>query len=54
MPVHTSEMLSKNLYNFLAPMLDEGLLKLDWDDEVVAGTALAHAGEIPGLTKSSW
>lgn len=45
MPVHTSEMLSKNLYNFLAPMLDEGLLKLDWDDEVVAGTALAHAGE---------
>ena len=46
MPVHTSEMFSKNLYNFLAPMLSEGLLKLDWDDEVIAGTALTHAGEV--------
>ena len=46
MPVHTSEMFSKNLFNFLAPMLSDGLLKLDWDDEVVAGTALAHAGDV--------
>ena len=46
MPVHTSEMFSRNLFNFLAPMLSEGLLKLDWDDEVIAGTALTHAGEV--------
>lgn len=46
MPGSTSEMFSRNLYNFLAPMLSEGLLKLDWDDEVVAGTALTHAGEV--------
>ncbi len=46
MPVHTSEMFSKNLFNFLVPMLSEGLLKLDWDDEVIAGTALTHAGEV--------
>jgi len=46
MPVHTSEMFSKNLYNFLAPMLSEGLLKLDWDDEVITGTALTHAGVV--------
>jgi NAD(P) transhydrogenase subunit alpha len=46
MPVHTSEMFSKNLFNFLAPMLSEGLLKLDWEDEVIAGTALTHAGEV--------
>ncbi len=46
MPVHTSEMFSKNLYNFIAPMLSEGLLVLDWDDEVIAGTALTHAGEV--------
>ena len=46
MPVHTSEIISKNLFNFLAPMLSEGLLKLDWDDEVIAGTALTHAGEV--------
>ncbi len=46
MPVHSSEMFSKNLLNFLAPMLDEGLLVLDWEDEVIAGTALTHAGEV--------
>jgi len=46
MPMHTSEMFSKNLYNFIAPMLDQGLLKLDWDDEVVAGTALTHDGDV--------
>ncbi|MBK9697109.1 MAG: NAD(P) transhydrogenase subunit alpha [Propionibacteriaceae bacterium] len=46
MPVHSSEMFSKNLFNFLAPMLDAGLLVLDWEDEVIAGTALTHAGEV--------
>lgn len=46
MPVHTSEMFSKNLFNFIAPMLADGLLALDWEDEVVAGTALTHAGDI--------
>lgn len=46
MPVHTSEMFAKNLFNFISPMLDEGLLKLDWDDEVIAGTVLTHAGEV--------
>lgn len=46
MPGSTSEMFSRNLYNFLAPMLSEGLLKLDWTDEVIAGTALTHAGEV--------
>ena len=46
MPSSTSEMFSKNLLNFLAPMLDEGLLVLDWEDEVIAGTALTHAGEV--------
>lgn len=46
MPVHTSEMFSKNLLNFLTPMLKDGTLSLDWDDEVIAGTALTHAGEV--------
>jgi NAD(P) transhydrogenase subunit alpha len=46
MPVHASEMYSKNLLNFINPILDQGLLKLDWDDEVVAGAALTHGGEV--------
>ena len=46
MPIHASEMYSKNLLNFITPMFNEGLLNLDWDDEVVAGAALTHAGEV--------
>jgi len=46
MPVHASEMYSKNLLNFLTPMMSDGLLRLDWDDEVVAKAALTHAGEV--------
>jgi len=46
MPVHASEMYSKNLLNFITPMINEGLLHLDWEDEVVAGAALTHAGEV--------
>lgn len=46
MPVHSSEMFSKNLLNFITPMIAEGSLKLDFEDEVVAGTVLTHAGSI--------
>jgi NAD(P) transhydrogenase subunit alpha len=46
MPVHTSEMYAKNLLNFINPMLSEGLLKLDWEDEVITGACLTHGGEV--------
>ncbi|MDR1790802.1 MAG: NAD(P) transhydrogenase subunit alpha [Propionibacteriaceae bacterium] len=46
MPIHASEMYSKNLLNFINPMLTEGLLNLDWEDEVIAGAALTHDGEV--------
>jgi NAD(P) transhydrogenase subunit alpha len=44
--LHASEMYARNVFNFLALMIDkEGALKLDWDDELIAKTCLAHAGE---------
>ncbi|MFV0286961.1 MAG: NAD(P) transhydrogenase subunit alpha, partial [Demequina sp.] len=46
MPVHTSEMFSKNLFNFTAPMITDGELTVDWSDEVIAGTALTHNGYV--------
>lgn len=46
MPVHSSEMYAKNLYNFISPFIKEGALSLDWEDEIVAGTCLTHAGEV--------
>ena len=44
--VHASEMYAKNLLNFLTPMIKDGQLAPDWDDEVIADSALTHAGEI--------
>jgi len=46
MPAHASEMYAKNLFNFIAPFIKEGQLALDWEDEVMAGTCLTHAGEL--------
>lgn len=46
MPVHASEMYAKNLFNFISPFIKDGALALDWEDEVMAGACLTHAGEI--------
>src|SRR5690606_10438514 len=46
MPVHASEMYAKNLFNFISTFIKDGALTLDWEDEVIAGACLAHAGEI--------
>jgi NAD(P) transhydrogenase subunit alpha len=44
--LHASEMYARNVFNFLSLLLDkEGQLGLDWNDELVAKTCLAHAGE---------
>ncbi len=45
-PVHASEMYARNLYNFLELSLKDGVLALDWDDELIAKTCITHAGEI--------
>jgi NAD(P) transhydrogenase subunit alpha len=39
-------MYAKNLFNFLVPFIKDGELKLDWNDEVVAGSAFTHEGAI--------
>jgi NAD(P) transhydrogenase subunit alpha len=46
MPVHASEMIAKNLFNFISPFIKDGALALDWEDEVLAGSCLTHAGEV--------
>ena len=46
MPTHASELFSRNIYNFLSPFIKDGKLELDWNDEVVAQTALCHNGKI--------
>jgi len=44
--VHASEMYAKNLLNFLSPMIRDGKLVPDWEDEVFAGSVLTHEGII--------
>ncbi|MDE2089388.1 MAG: Re/Si-specific NAD(P)(+) transhydrogenase subunit alpha [Gammaproteobacteria bacterium] len=46
LPVHASEMYAKNLFNFFSPMVKEGTLQPDWNDEVIAGSALTRDGRI--------
>ena len=43
---NASEMYARNLFNFISPAIDEGELKIDWEDEVFASSALTHDGEI--------
>jgi len=45
-PVNSSEMYSKNLFNLLSLMIKDGELEIDWNDEILAKSALTHAGEI--------
>lgn len=46
-PLHASEMYAKNLYNLLQLLIDEeGGLKVDVEDDVIAGCLLAHEGKI--------
>jgi len=45
-PVHASEMYAKNLFNLLGLFIEDKALNLNWDDEVIAGCALTHDGEI--------
>jgi NAD(P) transhydrogenase subunit alpha len=41
-----SELYSKNQFNLLALMLKENVITIDWDDEILAQTALTHDGKL--------
>ena len=44
--LHASEMYARNVLNFLSLIIDKtGALAIDWNDELLAKTCLAHAGE---------
>ena len=43
---NASEMFARNLFNFISPAIDDGELKIDWEDEVFAQSVLTKDGEI--------
>ena len=46
MPVHASQMYSRNIATFLNHLVREGELHLDFEDEIISGTCITHAGKI--------
>lgn len=46
MPIHASQLYSKNVANLLGLLIKDGQLNLDFNDEIIAGTCITHNGEI--------
>lgn len=45
-PMHASQLYSKNIFNFLKVLIsDEGALNLDFENEILKSSCIAHAGE---------
>lgn len=45
-PHHASQMYSKNIATFLLNLVEDGQVKIDSEDEIVAGTLIARDGKI--------
>ena len=47
-PVDTSTLYARNLFNFIEPMIDRdnGALAIDWEDEVIRGALLTRGGAV--------
>ena len=45
-PVHASQLLTKNISTFLLNMADEGELSVDMEDDIVAATLVTENGEV--------
>ena len=43
--VNASEMFAKNVLNFISPMIKNGELTIDWNDQVITDSAATHAGQ---------
>jgi len=46
MPIHASQMYAKNIYNLLELMVKDKELKLNLEDDIIAGTIITRDGEI--------
>lgn len=46
MPVHASQMYAKNLLTLVQYLVKDGALALNFEDDIISGTCVAHAGEV--------
>lgn len=47
--LHASEMYARNVYNFVSLLLDDGVLAVDWDDELLAKTVWPERDVAPAV-----
>jgi NAD(P) transhydrogenase subunit alpha len=43
---HASDMYARNLLNFFTPLVKDGAINIDWNDEVYAKSVVTHDGKI--------
>ena len=46
LPFHASQMYARNISSFLLHIVKDGVLRLDFQDEIIRETCVTHAGEI--------
>lgn len=46
MPVHASQMYAKNILTLVQYLVKDGQMQMNFDDDIIAETCIAHAGEI--------
>jgi NAD(P) transhydrogenase subunit alpha len=46
MPDHASSLYARNVQSLLELMVDEGALRLDFEDEIIQGACITRDGEI--------
>lgn len=45
-PLHASEMYSRNVWNLLSLMNNEGKFEINWDDDILEGSAITRDGQL--------
>ena len=45
-PLHASQMYAKNVAAFLGHIVQDGTLRLDFEDQIIRDTCVTHAGEV--------
>ncbi|MDP6632495.1 MAG: hypothetical protein QGI51_03205, partial [Dehalococcoidales bacterium] len=51
MAMQASQLYSRNISGLLLLMINEGQLNLDFEDAIIDGCCVTHAGEIRGVFK---
>ncbi len=46
LPTHSSQLYSRNIFNFLSHLVDEGRVRVDFEDEITKACCITYQGEV--------